>query len=202
MECPCHNYYWFILFFYFGLFLGVIYSEFEYRAPPPSYADSLQDYFELQNRIETPPPPYRSQPGTMNSSLSDCLQLQRAEFQPPRYRTQDGRNPILATPVDEEQFSACALDYPRNELQASAMKNIVEVIKTNNASSRYDISSHPCVHSVVVESSLDGASSSLDVVLDNTVHTSRAVPERLDFPNVDKITEVSDNEEGSYSLSV
>lgn len=53
----------------------MMYPEFEYRAPPPSYQASMQEYrlrlllLDRQTNMPpvtaSPPPTYRSQPGTL-----------------------------------------------------------------------------------------------------------------------------------------
>lgn len=72
----------------------MMYPEFEYRAPPPSYQASMQEYrlrlllldreyrqLTIPPLTASPPPTYRSQPGTLIRWVSNCCEF----FVPTRF---------------------------------------------------------------------------------------------------------------------
>jgi len=87
----------------------VIYPEFEYRTPPPSYSDSVQDRRQVQHCAtvhstsvgpvlpESPPPAYRSETGTMYAGAHAVLPQSSEVSQPPSYRRHNHRRTPLAS---------------------------------------------------------------------------------------------------------
>lgn len=93
----------------FCVCLGVIYPEFEYRTPPPSYSDSVQDRRQVQHSAtvhstsvgpvlpDSPPPAYRSETGTLYSGTHAVLPQSSEVSQPPSYRRHSHRRTPLAS---------------------------------------------------------------------------------------------------------
>ncbi|KAL1117447.1 hypothetical protein AAG570_004773 [Ranatra chinensis] len=92
-------------------YAAMMYPEFQYRAPPPSYQASMQEYrlrLLLLDRHTTasPPPTYRSHPSTL---------LRRDLCGPPEY----SRPPSYRSRTSTEAQAAAAAVHSRQVSQAS-----------------------------------------------------------------------------------
>ena len=74
-------------------YAGMMYQEFQYRPPPPSYQASMQEYrlrLLLMDRTggpPPPPPPVMSPPPAYRSSRSGLATCQESPSRPPSYRS-------------------------------------------------------------------------------------------------------------------
>ncbi|CAG5119598.1 unnamed protein product, partial [Candidula unifasciata] len=96
-------------------FGGMLYPEFQYRRPPPSYAASMQDYQTQVSQEQddnslpsSPPPSYRSRASTAHSGIHMAfphnLDGDHPNSRPPTYRSRaPSRRPSIPQEVGSDQ---------------------------------------------------------------------------------------------------
>ncbi|XP_050522125.1 uncharacterized protein LOC126894865 [Daktulosphaira vitifoliae] len=130
-------------------YAAMMYPEFEYRAPPPSYQASMQEYrlrLLLLDRqtsrppvTASPPPTYRSQPNTLIRGQNPCCRnptdlylyqpsalLTSADFSgPPSYRSRTSTMRPGCHLMDPVGSTIGSHNHSRNSSQLSAMSEAV-----------------------------------------------------------------------------
>ncbi|XP_014672589.1 PREDICTED: uncharacterized protein LOC106813059 [Priapulus caudatus] len=144
---------------------AMLYPEFQFRQPPPSYQASMQDYrlrllWERSTPETTtapqysPPPTYRSNAGTMRPMLDIPARSNRNPSLPPSYRSQESmlglppyrpRPTISSSQVLPGQPTPPSLPPNANSTRASSNPPEIAVISAETA--RSSVSTVAQVHS-------------------------------------------------------
>ena len=114
-------------------YAGMIYSEFQYRPPPPSYQASMQEYrlrlllMERSGGPPPPPPPALSPPPAYRGPGRGQLPLHGSVSRPPSYHSRQGSSILPLHARHPSQLSKLSTNDPVEEEEKHCPVHVTQV---------------------------------------------------------------------------